>query len=253
MKAVICTVAYGGWYRKGLERQIREFERVSPGYELQGWLNVLPPGTPRLVVDGVDYTGYAAKPWAMKYAMDSGADVALLIDASVYPIKHIQPLLDFIWDRGYYLAPAGFTIGEWTNDAMLAQWGLDRDHAMKIPDVASGIVGMRVDAGAQNRQVRGAVIAWAQATERAGFAAPHSNSLAANKTHHYRNVGFVSYDPRCSGHRQDQSALSLIAHEYGLTDLTPWPRFVAYQAGHSTVPGKSGKADETTVLEIAGM
>jgi len=249
MKVVITTVAWGGWYRKGLERQIREFERVSPGYELQGWLNVLPPGTPKLMVDGVDYTGYAAKPWAMKYAMDSGADVALLIDASVYPIQHIEPLLDFIWDHGFYLAPAGFTVGEWTNDTMLANFGLDRDHAMKIPDVASGIFGLRLDAPRH----RGALDRWLVSTTQPGFAAPHSNSLAANKTHHYRNVGFVSYDPRCSGHRQDQSALSLIAHSYGLTDLTPWPRFVAYQAGYSSVPGKSGRADETTVLEIAGM
>ena len=76
MRVVITTVAWGGWYRKGLERQIREFERVSPGYELQGWLNVLPPGTPNLVLDGVDYTGYAAKPWAMKYAMVKRAGVS---------------------------------------------------------------------------------------------------------------------------------------------------------------------------------
>lgn len=249
MKVVICTVAYSGWYRRGLARQIREFERVSPGYELQGWLNVLPSGTPKLVLDDVNYTGYAAKPWAMKYAMDSGAEVALLIDASVYPIKHIEPLIDFIWDHSYYLAPAGFTVGEWTNDTMLANFGLDRDHAMTIRDVASGIVGLKLG----DPRIRSAVNRWCEATNQPGFAAPHSNSLAADKTHHYRNVGFVSYDPRCSGHRQDQSALSLIAHEYGLTELTPWPRFVAYQAGYSTVPGKSGKADETTVLKIAGM
>ena len=246
MKAVICTVAWKGWYRKGLERQIREFGRVSPGYELQGWLNVLPPGTPRLVKDGVDYTGYSAKPWAMKYAMDSGADVALLIDASVYPIRHIEPLLDFIWDHGYYLAPAGFTVGEWTNDETLASFGMDRDHALKIPDVASGIVGLRLD-GLNPTPIQVAVEQWCVSTTEPGFAAPHSNIHAANKRHHYRNVGHVSYDPRCSGHRQDQSALSLIAHQLGLTDLTPWPRFVAYQAGHG------GKSNETTVLEIAGM
>jgi hypothetical protein len=244
MKVVICTVAYGGWYRKGLERQIREFERVSPGYEMQGWLNVLPPGTPHLVKDGYDYTGYAAKPWAMRHAMNSGADVALLIDASVYPIKHIEPLIDFIWDHGYYLAPAGFTIGEWTNDEMLGYYGFDRDHALKIPDVASGIVGFRLKADANTQFL---VDQWCCATTSPGFAAPHSNVHAADKRHHYRNVGHVSYDPRCSGHRQDQSALSLIAHQLGLTDLTPWPRFVAYQAGHG------GKADDSTVLQIAGM
>lgn len=241
MKVVICTVAYKGWYRKGIARMIQEFERVSPGYELQAWVNVLPPGTPEVIKDGVDYTGYAAKPWALKHAMET-ADVALLLDASVYPIRHIEPLLDFIKGHGYYLAPAGFSIGEWTNDAMLAAFGLDRDHALKIPDVASGIVGLAVTD--TNYEV---IRRWCYSTDYPSFAAPHSNVHAANKKHHYRNVGHVSYDPRCSGHRQDQSALSIIAHQMGLTDLTPWPRFVAYQAGHG------GKADESTVLQIAGM
>jgi hypothetical protein len=250
MSVVICTVAYGGWYRKGLERQIREFERVSPGYELQAWLNVLPPGTPKLVKDGVDYTGYAAKPWAMKYAMDSGAKIAILIDASVYPIRHIAPLVDFISEHGYYLAPAGFTVGEWTGDEMLARFGMTRDEALKVRDIASGIVGLRFS---PENPSSAAVSRWCWATDQPGFAAPHSNSMAADKKHHYRNVGFVSNDPRCSGHRQDQSALSIIAHQMGMTDLTPWPRFVAYQAGYSTVPGKSGMPDETTVLQIAGL
>lgn len=241
MKVVICNVSYGGWYRKGLARMIQEFERVSPGYELQSWLNVLPHGTPRIVKDGIDYTGYAAKPFALLHALQS-ADVALLIDSSVYPIKHIEPLLDFIKGHGYYLAPAGFTVGEWTNDGMLAQAGLDRDRALKIPDVASGIVGF-----AKTDSNREALRQWCEMTRWDSFAAPHSNSKAADKRHHYRNVGFVSSDPRCSGHRQDQSALSIIAHQMGFTDLTPWPRFVAYQAGHG------GKTDESTVLQIAGM
>ena len=238
MKVVICSVAYRGWYRRGVARMIQEFERVSPGYELQSWVNTLPPGTPTLMKDGVEYTGYAAKPYAIKHAMQT-ADVALLLDASVYPIKHIEPLLDFIKGHGYYLAPAGFSIGEWTNDAMLAECGLDRDHALKIPDVASGIVGLANTP--TNQEV---IKRWCAMTHNASFADPHSNHFAADKKHHYRNVGFVSYDPRCSGHRQDQSALSIIAHQMGLTDLTPWPRFVT---------GYGIPTDETTVLTIAGM
>ena len=241
MKVVICTVAYRGWYRCGVARMIQKFEGLSPGYEIQAWVNTLPPGTPEVVKDGVNYTGYAAKPWAMAHALQT-ADVALLLDASVYPIRHIEPLLDFINGHGYYLAPAGFTIGEWTNDEMLGLFGLDRTHALNIPDVASGIVGVKNTVENQSLVKR-----WCETTKWSCFAGPHSNSTAADKKHHYRNVGFVSYDPRCSGHRQDQSALSLLAHEYKLNDLTPWPRFVAYQAGYG------GKANETTVLEIAGM
>jgi hypothetical protein len=238
MRVVICTVAYLGWYRRGVARMIQEFEKVSPGYEIQAWVNILPPGTPTVEKDGVTYTGYAAKPWALKHALET-ADVALLLDASIYPIKHIEPLLDFINGHGYYLAPAGFTIGEWTNDSMLAGAGLDRDHALKIPDVASGIVGLANTP--TNREV---VTRWCAMTNWPSFAAPHSNSLAADKKHHYRNVGFVSYDPRCSGHRQDQSALSIIAHQMGMDDLIKWPRFVT---GYGIPP------DESTVLTIEGM
>jgi hypothetical protein len=242
MKVVICTVAYLGWYRRGVARMIQEFERVSPGYEIQAWVNTLPPGTPPVIEDGITYTGYAAKPRAMRCAMASGADVTLLLDASVYPIRHIEPLIDFIHGHGYYLAPAGFTIGEWTNDWILERAGLTRDEALLIPDVASGIVGL--DNSERSKEV---VKRWCRMTLWPKFGDYHSNSNAADKRHHYRNVGPVSDDPRCSGHRQDQSALSIIAHQMGMNELTPWPRFVAYQAGHG------GVADETTLLQIAGM
>lgn len=252
MKVIIANVAIGGWYRKGLARIINEFDRVSPGFEIQSWLNVLPPGTPKVEKYGVSYTGYAAKPHAMRYAMQSGADIVLLIDASVYPIRHIQPLVDFIWDQGYYAAPAGFTIGEWTNDEMLAEFSMTRDEALKIPDLASGIVGLKFTGAGRDRSER-VVEEWCAASRLDSFAAPHSNSKAADKQHSYRNVGFVSGDPRCSGHRQDQSALSLIFNRLHMTDLTPWPQFVAYEAGYSSIPGKSGFKDDTTVLQIGGM
>lgn len=252
MRVIVCNVAIGGWYRRGLARMIEAFEKHSPGYELQSWLNVLPPGTPKVEKDKINYTGYAAKTYAMEYAMKCGADIALLIDASVYPIRHIEPLIDFIWDQGYYAAPAGFTIGEWTNDEMLAEFSMTRDEALLVPDLASGIVGLKFTGAGRDRSVH-VVNQWCAATHRASFAAPHSNSKAADKKHSYRNVGFVSADPRCSGHRQDQSALSLIFHRMGMTHLTPWPRFVAYQAGYSTVEGESGFAAATTVLEIAGL
>lgn len=236
MKAVICTVAYGGWYRKGLERQIREFERVSPGYELQAWLNVLPPGTPTLIENGYDYTGYAAKPHAMLYAFDHAAEIVLLIDASVYPIRHIEPLLDHIGNVGYYLAPSGFSAGEWTSDQMLSAFGVTRDAAMAIPGVQSGIVGLRRD----HSCISATWSCWAS-----HFPGAHSNDAAADRKHHYRNVGHVSDDPRCRGHRHDQAALTLIAHGVGLTNLVHMPKFVDYE--------QHRRNDPETLLLVAGM
>lgn len=240
MNVTVCTVTWGGWYPLGVARMIREFDRfcLSP-VKVQAWVNVLPPGTPELIEDGHSYTGYAAKPYALKYALESGADVAILIDASVYPIKEIWRLVGHIVENGYYLAPTGDTVGEWTSDRMLNLCGMSRDKGCTLPMIASGVVGWT------NSYLANTVVEeWCKLAPH--FPGHHSNTQAADKSRHYKNRGWVSDDPRCSGHRHDQSALSIVAHRMGLTKLTPWPRFVAYKAGYGGFP------DETTVLEIGG-
>src|ERR1700721_1714063 len=102
MKVIICTVAIGGHYPRAATRMIERFNAVSPGYEIQAWVNTLPPGARETIVDGYDYTGYAAKPWALEYARQSGATQAILLDASFFPIRDIMPLVTHIQRNGYY-------------------------------------------------------------------------------------------------------------------------------------------------------
>ena len=248
MKVVICTLGLGHHYPRGVARLIRKFHENCDGFEIQAWVNTLPPGAPeRVIVGGYDYTAYCAKPFAMKAAMDSGAEFVLWLDASVYPIRHIQPLLDHIGGVGYYMAPTGFTIGEWASDEVLEHLLWTRDQALKLPECASGIVGLDL----RRERMRSVLDDWTRLWRL--FPGHHSNVNAADKKHHYKNTGFVSNDPRCSGHRHDQTVLSLLAHQLGLTDWVPWPKFVAYQAGYSTMPGKSGAPNEETCLVIEGI
>lgn len=241
MKVVICTLGLGHHYPRGVARLIQEFHAHSPGYEIQAWVNTLPPGAPeRVIEDGWDYTGYCAKPFAMLAAANSGADVVLWLDASVRPLRSIAPLVDYICANGYYMAPTGFTIGEWASDRCLEGLKLERGGWMDKPECASGIVGMDL-----RRDTPLRLLKWSRLWRL--FPGHHSNTRAADKKHHYRNVGHVSDDPRCSGHRQDQTVLSILAHQYGLTDFVPWPRFVAYAAGHG------GAANESTCLLIDGI
>ena len=238
-RVAIATVALGGDFPLKAARMIQEFHKHSPGFEIQAWVNTLPPGAEKEFVNGYDYTPYIAKPFALKALMDSGADIGILLDASIYPIRHIAPLIAHIGKVGYYMAPAGFTIGEWTSDSMLNHFGMGRDDAMAFPDCASGCVGLEF-----NRQGRCLVDAWCSSWEY--FEGPHSNINAADKSCSYRNEGFVSNDPRCRGHRHDQAALSIIAHQLGMTKWVPWPKFVAYKAGFGGAP------DESTCLVIDG-
>jgi hypothetical protein len=251
VKVVIATVALGHWYPRGVERMRREFERVSPGYEIQAWVDKLPPGAPGSVVeDGWDYTAYCAKPFALKAALDSGADIAILMDAAFYPIRPIQPLVDHIAKTGYYLCNNGATLGEWCSDRALELQGIDRDEAFQIPEVSSYCVGINAR---RTKWVREhtwnakpclwIIDGWArQATQRGLFEGPHTAGSPLDKSR--RNVGFVSNDPRVKGHRHDQSGLSMIAwDELDPLESVDRPRFTAYK----------GSENETTVLINEGM
>ena len=177
MKVVICTLGLGHHYPRGVARLIQEFHAHSPGYEIQAWVNTLPPGAPeRVIEDGWDYTGYCAKPFAMLAAANSGADVVLWLDASVRPLRSIAPLVDYICANGYYMAPTGFTIGEWASDRCLEAMRLERGGWMDKPECASGIVGM--DLLRFGHVLREWAACWRL------FPGHHSNSRAADKKHH---------------------------------------------------------------------
>ncbi len=251
MKIAIVTLGIGHHYPAGVARMIREFDRVSPGYQVQAWVNTLPPGAPERVIEGGwDYTAYCAKPFAMKAAMDSGAEIVLWLDASVYPVRPIQPLIEYISAHGYYMAPSGFTVGQWSSDACLEHFRIDCGSepvgtepgggAMMMKECASGIVGLDL------RQDEPEMLLTYWSKHWHLFPGHHSNTNAKDKKHAYRNSGHVSDDPRCQGHRQDQTVLSILAHQLGMTEWVPWPRYVAYQAGYG------GQANESTCLMIGG-
>lgn len=234
---IIATVALGHWYPKGAERMLKEFERVSPGYKLWPFIDVIPSGAPLdMKRDGWDYTGYSSKPFALKATMDMGADIGILMDASFYPIRPIAPLVDHIAATGYYFCANGYNVGEWANDAILERYGVTRDEALTWPDLSSYCVGLDFR---ENRS-RVALHMWCEDSLAGAFIGPHTN-IGVHALG--RNVGWCSNDPRCRGFRQDQSSLSMVAYKLGMTDFTPRPILTAYK----------GHEDERTVLICEGM
>jgi hypothetical protein len=218
----ITVVAIGSWYPRGVARLINAFAEVSDGFEIVCWVNCYPPGAPGKVVRGdQEYGGYAAKPFALKALKDRQVDIGILLDASFWPIRHIQPLVDTIAKDGYFMAPDGFVVGQWMSDAGIRHFGIDREEAMGWPGCLSGCVGL--DFRRENSRLL--VDEWAASWPT--FPGHHSNDRAAGNAFSYRNVGPVSTDPRVLGHRQDQSALAVIARKYGMTDYTR-PRLFSY-------------------------
>lgn len=221
---------------------IEAFKRTTAEIEdrritLQAYINVLPKGAPRDVVrDGWDYTGYCAKPFALREALRD-SDIAILLDAAFYQIRDIQPLINHIIEHGYYLCDNGAVVGEWASDECLRQMGCGREAAMSIVEASSYCVGLYNDERGRNLAAR-----WCEPAPGRGpefvFPGPHTNHGRAG-----RNQGFVSDDDRVKGHRHDQSALSIIAHRMGMHTLVPRPRFTAYALSET----------EETVLVNQGM
>ncbi len=232
---IIACVGLGWWYPVGVRRLLHEFEHVSPGYRTMTWIDELPPGAPSgMVKDGWDYTGYSSKPFALKAAMDAGADIGILLDASFWPIRDIKPLVDHIDRTGYYFCDNWFRVGEWCNDAILEYYGVTRDEALTWPDLSSYCVGLDF----RQERCRTALGLWCADSTAGLFVGPHTNI-----GHEGRNIGWCSDDPRCKGHRFDQSSLNLIARRLQMTNLTPRPYLTAY----------AGDETEDTVLICRGM
>ena len=230
-KVFICTVAWGGAYPRALARMIQQFAEHSPGYQVRGWCNVLPPGTPHIEENGYDYTGYAAKPFALRECMEDDATIAILLDASFYPVRDIGPLVDHIAQTGYYLCDNGFHVGEWTSDRALEWIGFHtREDLMQMKECSSYCVGLNF----KNKSVdcKGLLNSWCRlASSKSILAGPHENTAHQPKRRSMRNPGWCSADPRVKGHRHDQSILSILAHQYGMTNFIPRPKYTCYKAG----------------------
>lgn len=214
---------------------IQKFREVDHGKTIMAWVNTLPPGAPVSVIrNNYDYTGYCAKPFALRAAREAGADIGILMDAAFWPIRSIDPLVDHIANTGYYLCENGYRMGEWCSDAALEMLQLSRDEAFAIPEVSGYCVGLNLRL-ARCCQL---IDEWcALASDGATFPGHHTATGGQG-----RNQGFVSRDPRVKGHRHDQTALSAITWRLGMREHIERPRFTAYH----------GHEDVTTVLVNRG-
>jgi len=227
MKVVICTVAIGKWYPRGVARMIDAFERVSPGYEIQAHVNCLPEGTILARENGYDYTPYCAKIRAMQNALfECNADIAILLDAAFYPIRRIDPLVHYIVKNDYYFCKNGFFVGGWASDRCLQHMEMSRETAFQVQEISSYCVGLNLKSALPLRLLEN----WCDWSVFETIAGPHSNA-AVNPDG--RNPGFVSHDRRVQGHRHDQTVLSILAHRLGMDKLCERPLYTAY-AGHET-------------------
>ena len=158
---------------------------------------------------------YKFKITALQKPIEAGYRYVVWMDATFQPIASIEPLWAHIKERGWYCARQGdANLGAWTSSAALSVMGINRDKAMKIPLVFSGLLGLDMWS-APGRHIWGL---WKEAEEQGIFFGPHVNAPGSSpiSEHGLKWRGHCAYDPRCEGHRHDESALSFILWKLGL-------------------------------------
>jgi hypothetical protein len=95
-----------------------------------------PPGSP------LHYENpYAFKIYAIEEAIAKCYEQILWLDASVYPVKPIDPVWDWLTEKGIFMEEAGHWAGTWCNQQTLDYFNITREQAMKMPMFSAGFVG----------------------------------------------------------------------------------------------------------------
>lgn len=209
MRRCIVSVGVGSWYPRGLRRLRTTLEQVGYSGGRMLWEDDLPPGCP------THYDSpYAFKGYALETAIMRGEYTLLWCDASTWFLRDPGPLFAEIEEHGYYLwrNPCE-DLGECTADATLATMGVDREASFSTPMVVSTIFGVsiRVPVG------RDLLTRFVRAAKGGAFGATWINDPSGPPWRPGLRSAFGSADPRVYACRHDQSVLSCIAHQMGLT------------------------------------
>ena len=196
---VIVSAGIGPQHYRKLLRSTENHCAVHCQDTFRMFFDVLPTGCPPH-----QDKPYSFKIFAIERVMTAGFRYVLWMDSTFQPVSSIEPIWKHIEQHGFYVAKQGDSrLGEWCSDDALRLMRIGRDEAMTIPLVYSGLVGFDIASDAGQDIWR----EW-KMSERAGvFAGPHFNQSGEFGL---KWGAKCSDDPRCQGHRHDESALSWI-------------------------------------------
>lgn len=191
-KICIVTCGIGAWYPLGVVRMERSL--IYHGYagQFYKWIDTYPSGCPEHSLNP-----YAFKVYAIEFARKKGYTHILWLDASLWAVKNPMPIFDIINDNGLYFFRTGYNLAQSCNDAILKYSGITRDEAERMPEFATGAIGLNFE----REDVHEIFKMWKQYMKKGMFKGS-------------REHGGQSEDPRFLFHRQDQSAMSIVLNKF---------------------------------------
>lgn len=202
-------------YRSGQRRLAEAMRRHAPNIPLLLWGSEAELFAP-LHKDNP----YAFKIYAIQAAREMGYEQILWVDASVYPVKSIEPVFDWLTDKGIFLEEAGHYAGQWANEVQLKYFNITKEEGMTMPMFSAGFCGF-------------------------DFRNPISQEFFAEWKEAMNNGIFKG---RWEDSRHDMTAGSIIANKQGLLPLySKGGSFFAY------IGEGFGQPKDSVVFHLQGM
>lgn len=232
MNAVVINFASGKWYLRGQQRLIASLKDT-------GWTGGvrIHSSTEAMGCPSHADAPYAFKPAAFNLASKEGFDVILWLDAACWANRSIVPLMERIERDGHVLFgdPDPWNCAQWTNDRCLKNMGVTRDQAEKMRAIMATCMGFDL------RHPRSVEFLkrWTD------YSLDGSSFVGGweNKT------GAESADPRCRGHRHDQSVASILASQMCMEKIEGKPLYFQHYRGTSNNGlYKYGKANDMSQI-----
>lgn len=209
-KAIVNFANDVSWFKRGQERLAATIETHAPDCEKVFYDDFTVVGSPTHTE-----SPYAFKVQALWNARQRGCDMGLYIDASGYLSKPLDAVWDIISREGFFVERLEdkHKLGIWCSDTCLANVGIDRETAMGIPALVSGVVGFDF----KNPHACELLDQWL-------FFAKDGSSFQGAWVNDRQQV---SADIRVLGHRHDQSVLSALVWK-NKWPTVPFRTYVAY-------------------------
>ena len=153
---------------------------------------------------------YGFKVYAIQRARDLGYDVIIWCDSSMRVINSIENWLLSIEKHGVYLQKDGWMCGQWANDRTLEYFQKSRDEAMQLSNVYACVMAFDF-----RKEI----------TQRFFDEFKKCEDLLLFKGEGNNAKLTESNDPRCLGHRYDQTCAELIADKL---NIEPQPLVFGY-------------------------
>lgn len=190
--AVVISYADSGIYTRVVEKLKQTVEFHNPGLDVIIFRSPSEIGAPPHRENP-----YAFKVYAIQKAREMGYTTILWCDSVLRPIRSLVPLIESINNAGVYFQKDGYECGRWANDRALEYFKVSRDDAMKISSIYACFMGFNFKTELACEFFR----RWKRACDDGIFKGFWKND---NQTE--------SKDPRCTGHRHDQTSAELIAY-----------------------------------------